>query len=261
MQRAPAFAGRLYPDDPDDLSRAVRARLDPATAAIPARFLVTPGDALERCGAVLGAAYARIRVPEVVVLLGAVPPGDGPRIAIWPTGTWEVPGRRLDVDAALAHELRDAAMLVDDPRPFTRAASLEVQLPFVSLRNPAARIVPVALGDLPRETTVRVGNALADVLRAVNATADVLVVASAWLVAAGEAPAPASAAAVGAVAAALRLDPAHLASAAREDGLTLEGLPALEVALEAARALGADHGELLRYAAADARGYFGIAVA
>jgi AmmeMemoRadiSam system protein B len=260
MERAPAFAGRLYPEDADDLSRAVRARLDAGAAAEPARFLVVPGDSLERCGAVLGAAYARTRVPEVVVTLASVGPGEGPRTAIWPTGAWEVPGRRLQVDAAIAHELRDAAMLADDPRPFARAAAIELQIPFLALRNPSARIVPVALGELPPETSVRIGHALADVVRSASATADVLIVAPAWLVAAGEAPVPASGAAVGAVTTALRLDGAHVQSAAREDGLVLEGHSALQVALEAARALGAERGKLLGYAACEGRGYFGLAV-
>jgi AmmeMemoRadiSam system protein B/AmmeMemoRadiSam system protein A len=253
--RPPAVAGEFYPGDAAGLRASIRAFLDDA---LPVRApgpvaVVVPHAGYAFSGQIAADAFrqAQDSAPDVVVILGThhtVGPFDG--AALDPHASFRTPLGVVPVDTELrAALLAAAAGFSLDAGPHDREHSVEVQVPFVQVLFPAARILPAVVGSTDPATTRRLGRALADALRGRRA----LIVASSDL---SHYPAWGDAVAA---------DHATLAALARLDGASLQGAlraaaahpglqtggcgePPMLVAIEAARALGATHGVVLAYA-------------
>ncbi len=90
-------AGSFYPEDPADLYRnvvglmrdtGVRERRDAAA-------VITPHASLRYSGEVQAEVFARITVPEVVVVLASDHELEGQPFAVWGQGPWLIPGYRV----------------------------------------------------------------------------------------------------------------------------------------------------------------------
>jgi AmmeMemoRadiSam system protein B len=158
-ERPPAVAGTFYPADPDRLRAMVGRmlaeadRLHPLPAGLgePVGVLV-PHAGLEYSGVVAAAGWRVLRAlgpePATIVILGTNHRAawlDG--VGAWDRGAWRTPLGEVAVDADLA-----AAVLgLGPPFAVDRDAhrgehSIEVQLPFLRVVAPEARIVPLAVG-------------------------------------------------------------------------------------------------------------------
>jgi len=246
LDRMPAVAGRFYPADAAPLYAEVDALLaaDGAEES-DALMVVAPHAGYMYSGAVAGAAYARVRVPSTVVVLGPNHTGLGSRAAIVTRGNFRIPGASLPIDASVAEEIRGNGLLTDDPRAHTLEHSIEVQLPFLVRKNPTVRIVPICLASMSYASCARIGMAIADVVESHGR--EVLLVASTdmshYLGAeqARKLDHHALEHVVG-------LDPAGLYETVTREGLTMCGFIPTTIALCAAKALGAHSAELVRYA-------------
>jgi MEMO1 family protein len=177
--RPPAVAGRFYPGDAAELAREVDGHLAAGQAGEPARAmaLVAPHAGYMYSGGVAGQVFARVVVPDRVVVMGPNHTGRGERISVVPAGAYEVPGGAVPIDAELA-----AAIL--DEVPGARADadahrmehSVEVEVPFLRARHPAVSFVPMVLAGLSERDAIAVGEGLARAVARLGA--DVLVVAS-----------------------------------------------------------------------------------
>lgn len=171
--RAPAVAGSFYPGNAVDLRREVEAACPLAPRVEDAWAVVVPHAGYLYSGAVAGAVYARVRIPRDVVLLCFHHGGRGADVAVWPSGAWRTPLG----DVPIAEELA-AAILERCPGATSDSAghldehSGEVQVPFLQVRRPDVRLVPVALSTGDFEVLRAFGTALASV------PGDYLVVAS-----------------------------------------------------------------------------------
>jgi MEMO1 family protein len=237
-------AGLFYPDDPVALERAVEQHLGADREDGAAIAIVAPHAGYVYSGAIAGDVYRRIRVPRVAIVLCPNHTGDGARAAVMSTGAWKLPGFSLPIEEALAEELRDVALLTEDARAHAREHSLEVHLPFLRARNPQVHFVPVCLANLPYDSCVRIGHALADVIT--RHGRDVLVVASTdmshYLPA--EVAAKQDRQALDRITA---LDAEHLYKTVRDQDISMCGVIPTTVALVAAQALGARTSTLTRY--------------
>lgn len=163
--RLPAVAGTFYPRDPQRLRETLQAcvtgKPKPALAAM------VPHAGYVYSGAVAGAVYGAIEVPDTVVILHFDHRRAEEEFAVWTRGAWRTPLG----DAAIA----DLALegLTVDPPPQAREHSGEVQVPFVQVRNPRARIVPVSLS-----CSLDAAPRLAEVGAALARATDTLVIAS-----------------------------------------------------------------------------------
>jgi len=179
-QRPPAVAGRFYPADAKELTRDVEKYLAAGRAGgepVRALALMAPHAGYMYSGGVAGQVFARVAVPERVVVMGPNHTGRGERVSVVPAGSYALPGGPVPIDAELAGAILDE---VPGARPDADAHrsehSVEVEVPFLRALRPTVRFVPMVLSGLSEKDCIAVGEALARAIARVGG--DVLVVAS-----------------------------------------------------------------------------------
>lgn len=244
MERSAAVAGLFYPEDPVTLRHTVAELIGPDTSEEPTIAVIAPHAGYVYSGPVAGEVYRTTRVPSTTIVLCPNHTGEGARAAIMSSGFWHVPGQDVGVDETVAEELRDLALLTEDTKAHAREHALEVHLPFLRYKNPRARIVPVCLSHLPYEACVRIGHALADVVT--RHGRDVLIVASTDM--SHYLPADVARSidhmAIERIEA---LDAEGLYRVVRDNQISMCGIIPTTVSVIAAKALGAERAELVRY--------------
>jgi AmmeMemoRadiSam system protein B len=165
--RPPAVAGMFYPDDPVELRGMVEGYLAEAAArrqgaAARCRAIVAPHAGYIYSGAVAGSAFDALSDGDVerVVILGpshfvptrglVLPAADA---LVTPLGAVAVDTDGVRLVSALPQVAESEAV-------HAREHSLEVELPFVQVRFPRARVVPLAVGVASAEQVAEVIEAL-----------------------------------------------------------------------------------------------------
>jgi MEMO1 family protein len=242
-RRIPAVAGLFYPDDPTKIEAFVRPYVGPVGEKEGVRFYFGPHAGYVYSGAIAGEGYARVRVPDSVVIMGPNHTGFGHPQAVYAQGVFAMPSGDIAIDEELAASLIDTMGLVDDERAHRQEHCIEVHLPFLYGKNPNVKIVPICLGHLSFEACENLGRGLASVLRKRD---DVLVVVSTDMshyVTADEASRLDKLALDQLVA----VEPRALFDTVRLNDISMCGFIPTTVALVAARELGLTKGELIRY--------------
>jgi AmmeMemoRadiSam system protein B len=194
-------------------------------------------------GPVAGATYARVDVPDRVVILCPNHTGVGKRVAAWPDGAWATPLGRIQVNEAMTRDLLQTGLASPDREAHRYEHSLEVQLPFLQLRNPEVTIAAVCLGSLSFDRCEELGLQIARVARRHQA----LVVASSDM----SHYLPAATARAKdrlALDRVLALDPRGLHEVVSRERISMCGFVPATVMLVAALEMGAREAELVRYA-------------
>jgi AmmeMemoRadiSam system protein B len=191
----------------------------------------------------------------------------GVPLAIMSDGAWETPLGEVMIDTELAAALKQRFPVLQEDSAAHRAEhATEVELPFLQMRQPELRFIPIALGTRQFETLEQLGNALADVIAAQKDR--VLIVASSDMNH-YESDALTRVKDHRAIERMLTLDPRGLYDVVTEQNISMCGLGPAIAMLTAARQLGAKSAELVKYAtSADVSGdrervvgYAGIVVA
>ena len=149
--RTPAVSGRFYPGTKRELERAVRELLEavPPTSPTPARAAVAPHAGYAYSGLTAAHVFARLDIPPVVVILapnhtGVCAARGG--ASLWEAGAFRTPLGDVPVDEPLAAALLEASALVGvDHTAHAREHAVEVEVPFLQVRRPDVRIVPLVL--------------------------------------------------------------------------------------------------------------------
>jgi AmmeMemoRadiSam system protein B len=248
--RPAAVAGSWYPGTAAALAHEVERHLDDAAVApVPGRLvaLVSPHAGLRYSGPVAAFGYSLLRGRRAltVVLVGPSHRVAFDGVAVHDRGGWETPlGRaEVDEDAAALVLAAGRSLVFADASLHRDEHSLEMQMPFLQHIVPSVRLVPLLMGRQTADEIEGLAEALSTALRG----RDVLLVASSDL--SHYQPAPI----------ANRLDAVVVDQIARfDDDALMERLeshhnvacgggPVVAV-MRAARALGADHASILRYA-------------
>jgi MEMO1 family protein len=171
-ERPPAVAGQFYPQSPEKLRAGLAALLRdalPARAGPPVAIVV-PHAGYVYSGQIAADGFSQARGGryDVIVILGANHTSAGFRgIGVSPASRFRTPLGAAPVDRDLARELLAACPdCVMDEAVHAREHSLEVQVPFVQLLFPAARILPIVVASDDLALLRRFGTALAKVLTA-----------------------------------------------------------------------------------------------
>ncbi len=255
--RPPAVAGQFYPADPTKLKLAIQAFMKDAVQPGGERpvAIVVPHAGYIYSGQICADAYRQVAGNEydLVVILGTNhTTANFSRVSIFSRGAYRTPLGNAPVDEDIARSLlaqdRDCT---PDTESQAREHSVEVQVPFVQVLFPSAKILPVVIGQPDLAMCTRFGQELGKTLRKRKA----LIVASSDL-----SHFPSYRDAVTADRETLRtlvtLDPAEFAS--KTQALLSAGLRDLVTcacgegpilsALAAAKELGATHGKVVSYA-------------
>jgi AmmeMemoRadiSam system protein B len=245
--RRPAVAGRFYPGDPDDLRAEVESYLSPSTVkAVRAIGCIAPHAGYMYSGHVAGAVFARVEIPTLCVVLCPNHTGVGVPLAIMSQGTWETPLGEVTLDAEFANALKsEFPDLQEDSAAHRAEHATEVELPFLQVRQPGLRIVPIALGTRHFEVLEGLGTALAKVIK--DHKDPVLIVASSDMNH-YESDAVTRIKDHKAIERILSLDPRGLYDVVTEQDISMCGFGPAVVMLTAARQLGAKTAELVKYA-------------
>lgn len=266
MIRKPAVAGQFYPGNPTRLQEVVASALGPDPGE-PAVGVVSPHAGYVYSGAVAGCTFGAVQVPDTVILLGPNHTGLGTEAGVWARGGWATPLGTVPVAEDLAEALLAACpILQEDTLAHVHEHSLEVQLPFLQVKNPGVRIVPISFMLRSYGDIAEVGRAVAGVVE--SWPDPVLLVASSDM-SHYEPEDVARSKDRMAIDCVLALDPRGLLDTTKRHGITMCGVVPTAVMLVAARELGAGGAKLVRYATSgdvsgDRRqvvGYAGIVVA
>jgi MEMO1 family protein len=171
--RHPAVAGRFYPSDRNTLLKGVRSYLAPA----PALGCIAPHAGYVYSGAIAGAVFAQIDLPQRIIVLCPNHTGKGRPLAIMSQGAWETPLGPVPIDSPLAGALTQTfPPLTEDAAAHRSEHAIEVELPFLQARRPDFTFVPIALGTAQFDVLEKLGEAVAD---AVQSQSDkILIIAS-----------------------------------------------------------------------------------
>ena len=162
--RPPAVAGRFYPSDPDELRRDIVKYTQGSSAKIKARACLVPHAGYMYSGGVAGKVYRALEIPRRILMLGPRHFPHGESLAILSDRPWSTPLGDVQIDSALAAELKQAfPLLREDAVAHEAEHALEVQLPFVQRLIGDFRFVPIALGTERFEILERLGSAIAKV--------------------------------------------------------------------------------------------------
>ena len=247
LMRRPAVAGRFYPGDPDDLRTEARGYLSPAKQnPIKAVGCIAPHAGYMYSGHVAGAVFAQIEIPECCVVMCPNHTGMGRALAVMSEGSWQTPLGEVPIDTQLAETMKQRFPALQEDSAAHRAEhAAEVELPFLQLRQPKLRFLPIALGTAQFEPLAGLGKALAEVIA--SQPEPVLIVASSDMNH-YESDVVTRAKDHRAIERILTLDPQGLFDVVTQEDISMCGFGPAVAMLTAARQLGAKSAQLVKYA-------------
>lgn len=247
--RLPAVAGRFYPGDPNDLRAEARSYLSKGPSAESSRQAIgclAPHAGYAYSGHVAGAVFARVNIPHLCIVLCPNHTGVGRALAVMSEGAWKTPLGEVPIDTDLAHALKQRfPSLQEDASAHRNEHAAEVELPFMQLRRQDLNFVPIALGTGNFEVLEQLGKALADVI--ISQKDPVLIVASSDMNH-YESDMITRAKDGRAIERILALDAQGLFDVVTKEDISMCGFGPAVAMLTAAKQLGANSAELVKYA-------------
>ncbi len=248
--REPAVAGRFYPAQPETLTRQLDEFLGAQTPVVPppqeGLGCVVPHAGYMYSGHVAGAVYRQLPSRPSYIILCPNHTGRGASMAIMSKGEWLTPLGTVQVDTLLAQTLRRVChLLEEDTKAHEDEHSLEVQLPFLQRHVGNFTFVPIAIGVGGYSTLETLGRAIARALKQHHAPA--LIIASSDM----NHFEPDNVTRVKdhkAIERILALDAAGLYEVLRREDITMCGYGPAIAMLTAAKDLGAQRAQLVKYA-------------
>jgi len=249
--RRPVVAGRFYPSDPEALLQDLEKYTGPRTRAAEESFAaaigcIVPHAGYMYSGHVAGAVYRRLPARPSYVILAPNHFGRGAPLALMPRGAWLTPLGAVPIDSPLAQVLGQSChLLTEDAQAHQEEHSLEVQLPFLQYMVKEFSFVPVSIGLGGYAALESLGRGVAQTVN--GASKPVLIVASSDM----NHYEPDDVTRVKdrkAVDQILALDPQGLYDVIRREDISMCGYGPVVAMLVAAKELGAQRAELVKYA-------------
>jgi AmmeMemoRadiSam system protein B len=246
--RHPAVAGRFYPGEAATLRAEVLSYTSQTTGqkAVRAVGCIVPHAGYVYSGHVAGAVFSELEVPELCLVMCPNHTGMGRALAIVSEGAWKTPLGRVPIDGAFAAALKHCyPLLEEDSSAHRNEHAVEVELPFLQMRQHHLKFVPIALGTRDFEVLERLGNAIAEAIAAHDEP--VLIVASSDMNH-YESDAITRVKDQQAIAPILALDARALYDVVTQEHISMCGFGPAVAMLTAARKLGATSADLVKYA-------------
>ena len=183
--REATVAGIFYPDEPDELRARIGTLLDAANPDVKAAAaIVSPHAGLDYSGDLAALAWksAAGRQVKTVLALSPFHRAEESLVYLPEADSFETPLGSVEVDKELVEELGDCGTIFSmNDIPHFEEHGIEVQLPFMQVMFPRAKLVPLLVGKPSLAMVKALGAALGLVFG--PRTADTLAVVSADLAA------------------------------------------------------------------------------
>lgn len=238
------FAGSWYPETLEE----AESYWTPVKHPVAAKAVVCPHGAWMYSGRVAGAVYGKIQSADTFVVVGPNHTGKGSAsTSLFAHGRWFLPETKMEIDEQFTEELlKTSEYIAVDYEAHVREHAIEVQVPFLLLLNPRAKLVPLILRDHDPDIFHDVGRSIAAVTRSLADRRVVLVASSDF--SHYESRSVASRQDQAAIECIMALDPDGLKETVDRLGVSMCGVGPVAAVLAAARSLGATAAEQVAYA-------------
>jgi len=163
--RNPVVAGRFYPADRNILQEELKSFLVSKQKIKNAFAIIAPHAGYMYSGKTAGITYASINVPDVVIVMCPNHTGLGYPISLHPAQSWTTPLGPIDVDTEMLKKIKAKLPQAEfDTGAQLKEHSLEVQVPFIQMCNPNAKIVPLTLANMPFAIIQKLGLVLSEII-------------------------------------------------------------------------------------------------
>jgi len=243
MFRPALHSGTWYPSDKNEIEKYMQ----PSEKREEAFAVVCPHAGWIYSGKIAGKVFSHVQPSPLYIVIGPNHRGRGAPVSVSPEGTWQTPLGDLDVDEETASSIISLSKCAkSDASAHAQEHSLEVQMPFIKLSNPSAKIVPICMYDYSPQTCADLGKSIARAISGGKRGQRPLIVASSDM--SHYIPAlDAKKADNMAIEKIIALDPEGLMRTVENNGISMCGSGPDAVALWAAKELGASKARLLDY--------------
>ncbi len=242
--RTPAVADRFYPANPMKLARDIAEMTPALTETQKAHAIVAPHAGYIYSGSVAAETFARVHIPETVIILGPNHHGQGDPVALSALA-WRMPLGMVPIDTTIMNALLQASPAITvDETAHRFEHSLEVQVPFLQARQKNLSIVPLVISHISFPLCEEIGAAIAKVIA--DSGKEILIVASSDMTH-YEPRAAADKKDHYALKKIANMDPVNMYHSIIDNKISMCGIMPVTIALIAAMALGATKTELVRY--------------
>lgn len=248
--RPPAVAGQFYPLKPRELRQMIKSFAVPQRPAVLNREAIAcllPHAGYIYSGSVAYSVVSQLKIKKNLIILGPNHTGRGENFSIMSEGSWETPLGKVGINQALAGKLlSQSPLLKSDTQAHKLEHSIEVELPFFQYFTQDFTFVPIAIGNSDFKNYQQLGLDVAQGLKEAGLEKETLIVASSDMTHYEDA---ASARhkdhqAIGAI---QELDERKLYSRIKELNISMCGYAPAIAMLCAAKSLGANKAELIKY--------------
>ncbi|MGA2774798.1 MAG: AmmeMemoRadiSam system protein B [Candidatus Omnitrophota bacterium] len=238
-------AGRaFYLSSPPGLKNQIKGLIDEGQRKSEVIGCVLPHAGYEYSGKVAAAVLSRIVIRDKIILFGPNHTGEGPEFSIMSEGLWQTPLGAVKIDSHLAKDILGASKyLKDDFLAHKYEHSLEVELPLLQYLKKNFEIVPIAFRSDNLTALKEIGKTVAGVL---GGKKECLLIASSDMTH-YESQDAAEKKDKLAIEAILELNEDKLMDRVLKLGISMCGYAPVTALICAAKALGANRGELVKY--------------
>jgi len=243
--RNPVVAGQFYPGSASQLKAMIREMVDDRMEKEDVIGMVVPHAGYPYSGPVVGATISRVKLKDTFIIMGPSHTGMGKPFSIMTEGTWRTPLGDVEVDSELGKQILSASSnLEEDFLAHLQEHAIEVQLPFLQYFKPDIKIVPIILTHATGDDYREIGKAIASAVQ--DSNKGVVLVASGDMThyESQESAQQKDAQGIDAI---LDLNEDELLKRVAELRITMCAYAPVATLISAAKELGANKAELVRY--------------
>jgi len=245
MNRNPVVAGQFYPASASQLKEMIEMLVDEKAEKEEVIGLVSPHAGYVYSGPVAGAVISRIKFKDTFIILGPNHSGMGKPLSIMTQGRWKTPLGEVEIDSELAKQiLVTSRHLQEDTAAHQYEHSIEVQLPFLQYFQPDIRIVPITLAFASGAACKEIGREIAQAVKKLKRAVVIMASSDMTHYEPQESAQKKDYQAIGAI---LDLNEDELLKRVEELNISMCGYAPTVSLISAAKELGANAAELVRY--------------
>ncbi len=245
--RKPVVAGQFYPAYSEEIKQQLSGFVDKATEKTRVIACMLPHAGYMYSGQVAAITVSRIEIRDKIILLGPNHTGYGSPYSIMDEGIWQTPLGNVSIDIDLAKQLLNRSRYLEsDILAHRQEHSLEVELPILQYFRTDFKIVPITVMSGGLSELKEIGKEIASTIKEYKIQDSTMIIASSDMTH-YEPQSKAEKKDNAAIQAILELDEDKLMERIGRLDISMCGYAPTIIMLTAAKLLGAQKTELIKY--------------